>query len=161
GNDFDFSKPAAADDDFPLPEPLAPAAPEVDDRFDPTGGADGSSQPQPPPAQPVPRLPGYPYPPPPGYPPPGASPVPPPFPSAPAAGSPVPAAPGFPPPRLRLPDAPGLSPARRFRRPPRLPLPPAAGRSERARSTGAARRSPGNARRCLPVSGTSGRARRA
>ena len=92
---FDFSKPSDDNDPFPLPEPFAPVAqePEHDDRFDPTGGADASSQPQP--AAPPP---GYPYPMPPGYPPPGAYGMPPGYPYAPPPGYPYPMPPGYPPP---------------------------------------------------------------
>src|SRR5687767_12048477 len=59
-NAFDFSQPPLnPNDDWPLPEPVAPPAPEVDDRFDPTGGADATTQQ---PVQPVPVMPGYAYP---------------------------------------------------------------------------------------------------
>ncbi len=123
GNAFDFSQPSA-DDDFPLlPEPLVPPGPEVDDRFDPTGGADAAAQPAP---QPVPGVPpGYPYPLPPGYPPPGYGP-PPGYPYAPPPGYPYPLPPGYgPPPGYPYPLPPGYPPG--YGVPPGYPYAPPPG----------------------------------
>jgi hypothetical protein len=109
GNAFDFNQQSREDDDFPLPEPIAPPV-EKDDRFDPTGGADASSQPQP--AAAVPGMPpGYPYPLPPGYPPPPAYGAPPGYPYAPPPGYPYPVPPGYPPPAAYgYPAPPGYPP---------------------------------------------------
>jgi hypothetical protein len=86
-NAFDFSAPA--DDDFPLPEPVAPAA----GGFDPTAEPDPLPQPVP---YPVPQPPpGYAYPAPPGYPP-GAYAPPPGYPYGPPPGYPYAPPPGYP-----------------------------------------------------------------
>ena len=116
-NAFDFSKKVAADQDWPIPEPLVPPAPEQPNQFDPTAGADGSAQP----AQPVPGMPTYPYPVPPGYPPPGAYGMPPGYPYAPPPGYPYPA-PGY-----GYPVPPGYAPPAGYGVPPGYPyaVPPA------------------------------------
>ena len=121
-NAFDFVKPAAEDDPFPLPEPIAPT--EADNG--PLGNFGSAPapapQPQPPQAQPQP---GYPYPMPPGYaPPPG-------YPYAPP-GYPYPAPPGYPPgayappPGYPYPMPPGYAPPPGAYAPPGYPYAPPA-----------------------------------
>jgi hypothetical protein len=128
---FDFNQGADEGDGMFPGQGGAPEYP-ADNGFDPTGGADVSSQPAAPP-QPVAPPPGYPYPMPPGYPP-GAYGAPPGYPYAPPPGYPYGPPPGYPPPGM-----PGYPPPGAYGAPPPgypYPMPPGAGPAPAAPAPG-------------------------